>query len=319
MRAVIAAEGEILARVLDATHAIVGLSRHAYGQFTAALAKTAWGQRRQRQFVLMNATDLLASAIRYDLSGVLDGRPVQVCGIGAVFTNPSHRGQGHARALVDRLLDDAAREGAEMALLFPRVSAACSARHGFEVIPTTDVTITVAEAPRRGAPMTMIRSGEERDLAAVVAMGRDRASPVRFHLDRDADFVQYAITRKRLLAGLGLPGARQLHFFIAEEGITAAAYVVVSVIERTWTLEECGDRDPCGARVGAILQALVAREPAEHRPVIRAWLPPGFAPPQVTTTAGPSGEVLMVRVIGSTSARPPLSGGDVVYWRGDLF
>ena len=109
--------------------------------------------------------------------------------------------------------------------------------------------------------MTMVRGGEERDLAAIVAMGRVRADPFRFHLDRDIDLVQYAITRKRLLAGLGSADARQLHFFIAEEGTTAAAYVVVSVAGRTWTLEECGDRDASGARVGALLQALIAREP----------------------------------------------------------
>jgi hypothetical protein len=48
--------------------------------------------------------------------------------------------------------------------------------------------------------MTMVRGGEERDLAAIVAMGRARAEPCRFHLDRDVDFVQYAITSKRLLA-----------------------------------------------------------------------------------------------------------------------
>ena len=289
------------------------------GQFCAAMSKTAWAQRHQQQFVLVEDGNLLAGATRYDLAGVLDGRPVHVCGIGGVFTDPAHLGQGHARALVERLLDDAARDGAEMALLFSRTGMTGSTRHGFDAIPIPEVTIRVHEAARRGAPMTMIRSGEERDLAAVVAMGRERAFPVRFHLDRDADFVQYAITRKRLLAGLGLPGARQLHFFIAEEGITAAAYVVVSVIERTWTLEECGDRDPSGARVGAILQALIAREPAEHRPVIRAWLPPQFAPPQVTITAGPSPEVLMVRVLGSTAARPLLCAADVLYWRGDFF
>jgi hypothetical protein len=68
--------------------------------------------------------------------------------------------------------------------------------------------------------MAMVRGGEERDLAAIVAMGRVRAEPFRFHLDRDVDFVQYAITSKRLLAGLGSADARQLHFFIAEEGIT---------------------------------------------------------------------------------------------------
>ena len=52
-------------------------------------------------------------------------------------------------------------------------------------------------------------------------MGRIRADPFRFHLDRDAAFVQHAITRKRLLAGLGQAGACQLHFFIAEERVTA--------------------------------------------------------------------------------------------------
>ena len=77
--------------------------------------------------------------------------------------------------------------------------------------------------------------------------GAGQASSFRFHLDRDVDFVQYAITKKRLLAG-SAGQARQLHFFIAEEGITAAAYVVVSIIGRMWTLEECGDRDPSGAR-----------------------------------------------------------------------
>jgi hypothetical protein len=78
---------------------------------------------------------------------------------------------------------------------------------------------------------------------------------------------------------------------IAEEGITAAAYVVVTIVGDTWTIEECGDRDPSGARVGAILQALITREPVERRPTIRAWLPRGFVPPQVTiVSAKPSTE-----------------------------
>ena len=175
--------------------------------------------------------------------------------------------------LVERLLDQAARDGAAMALLFSDRSQEYGQPNGFEVVPTTEVELSVAESLRRGAPMTLIRGGEERDLAAIVAMGQVRASPFRFHLDRDVDFVQYAITKKRLLAGLGAAGARQLHFFIAEEGITAAAYVVVSIVGGTWTIEECGDRDPSGARVGAILQALIAREPVERRPTIRAWLP----------------------------------------------
>jgi GNAT superfamily N-acetyltransferase len=318
---IVPAEGVILERVRDALHLISpeGLSRQAYAKFDTAQMKTTWGRLHQRPLALVDGADVLASATQYDLAAVLDQRPVRVCGIGSIFSAPAHRDGGHARELVDRLLDEATRDGAVMALLFSEMSHENYEPNGFEVVSMTEAELTVAESSRRGAPMTLIRGGEERDLAAIVAMGQIRASPFRFHLDRDVDFVQYAVTKKRLLAGLGPARARQLHFFIAEEGITAAAYVVVSIVGSTWTIEECGDRDPSGARVGAILQALIAREPVDRRPTIRGWLPTGFVPPQVTiVSAKPSTEALMVRPLGSMVV-PRLSGADVLYWRSDIF
>jgi hypothetical protein len=318
---VIPAEGAILERVLQIAHSIApeGLSRQAYAKFDAAQTKTTWGRRHQRRFALVDGADVLASATQYDLAAVLDQRPVRVCGIGSIFSEPAHLDGGHARELVDRLLGDAARDGAAMALVFSDVSHEHPPA-GFEVVSMTEAELRVTESSRRGAPMTLIRGGEERDLAAIVAMGQIRATPFRFHLDRDVDFVQYAVTKKRLLAGLGPARARQLHFFIAEEGITAAAYIVVSIVGSTWTIEECGDRDPSGARVGAILQALIAREPVERRPTIRAWLPRGLVPPQVTiVSAKPSTEVLLMRPLESRGTQLRLSGDEVLYWRGDSF
>jgi len=319
---VIPAEGVVLERVLDTAYSISpeGLSRRAYAKFYAAQMKTAWGHRHQRRFALVDGGDVLASATQIDVAAVLDRRPVRVCGIGAIFSEPAHRDGGHAHSLVERLLDQATRDGAGMALLFSGVRAESGQPNGFEVISTTEAELSVAQSLRHGAPMTLIRSGEEQDLAAVVAMGQVRATPFRSHLDRNVDFVQYAITKKRLLAGLGPARARHLQFFIAEEGITAAAYVVVSIVGRTWTIEECGDRDPSGARVGAILQALIAREPVERRPTIRAWLPPGFVPPQVTiVSATPSTNVMMVRALGSTVVQPRMASDDVLYWHSDIF
>ena len=318
---VVAARGALLDRVLDATCSSIGagLNRQTYGRFHAARMKTAWGSRCQRTFVLVEHESILASAEQYALAGVFEGQTMRVCGIGSVWTTPSPQGPDHARNLIDALVEDAAREGAEMALLFSRAGFDDADRHGFQRVPLTDLTLRVAES-RRGAPMTMVRDGGERDLQAIVAMGRVRARPARLHLDRDADFIQYAITAKRLLAGLGLSNARQMHFFIAEEGITAAAYVVVSVAGDTWTLEECGDRDPSGARVGALLQALIAREPAERRPTIHACLPPGFLPPQVTIVSStPSTAALGVRMLGSGAMAPALSAADVLFWYNDLF
>ncbi len=319
---VVPAEGRILGHILDATYATWhdGLSRPAYGRLAAAEAKTTWGRSHQRRFALVEGNELLASAKQYRLTGILDQRPIQICGIGSLFTEVAHRGRGHARALVERLLAEAARNGADAAILFSAAGSTGCVRNGFETVTMMENELSVVESPRHGAPMTLVRGGEERDLPAIVAMGRVRADPFRFHLDRDADFVQHAVTKKRLLAGLGKAGSRQLQFFIAEEGISAAAYVVLSVVGNTWRIEECGDRDPSGARVGAILQALIAREPSESPPLIRGWLPPGFVPPQVTiVSATHPTQVMMMRLLGPTTAGPRLSGADVLYWPSDVF
>lgn len=105
MASVVPAEGVILKRVLDAAHAISpeGLSRDAYAKFDAAQMKTAWGRHHRRRFALVDGVDVLASATQYDLAGVLDERPVRVCGIGEIFTPPACGTGGHARELVDQL------------------------------------------------------------------------------------------------------------------------------------------------------------------------------------------------------------------------
>ncbi len=322
MLTIVPAEAAILDRVLEGQYTLWnrGLTPAAFRRLDSAVRKMDWCQKHERQFALVDGTEVLASAKRYRLAGVVEGRSVRVCGLGAVVTDPLHRGRGHALALVQHLIDDAHQDGDELALLFSDGDSTLWGQHGFERIPTTDVELTVAQSHRHGAPMTLVRGGEERDLAAIVAMGQRRAAPFRFHLDRDIDLVHHAITKKRLLAGLGVSGARQLHFFIAEEGITAAAYVVISVVGSTWSIEECGDRDPAGARVGAILQALIAREPAERRATIRGWLPPGFVPPQVAiVSAKQSPNVLMARFFGSAALEKPLSDCDVLYWRNDIF
>lgn len=247
----VTADDTVIEHILDDTYAIwhEGLTRKAYARLDAAHAKTPWGREHRRRVALVDGGVVLASAERYDLAGVLDQRPVRICGIGRVFTRPEHRGRGHAFSLVELLLAEAARGGADMAVLFSDADAARWVRHGFVVVPRTEAEIRVTESARHGAPMTPLRAGEDRDLAAIAAMGRTRAAGFRFHLDRDSDVVQYAITKRRLLAGLAPSGARQVQFYIAEEGITAAAYVVLSLMDDTWTIEECGDRDPSGARV----------------------------------------------------------------------
>ena len=129
---------------------------------------------------------------------------MRVCGIGEIFPQPTLP-TGGPRELVDRLLEQAARDGAAMALLFSDMSREHQLA-GFDAAPVTEVEISVAEPSRRGAPMTLIRGGE-RDLAAIVAMGRiapthSGSTSIETWTSCDA-----AITTKRMLAGLGTAGA----------------------------------------------------------------------------------------------------------------
>src|SRR5262249_1233931 len=162
-----------------------------------------WGRTHLDRVALVEGTTVVASAKRYRFDATLDGAPLRVIGLGAIFTNPLMRGRGAAGELIERLLETASAEGYQLALLSSAIGAAFYARHGFTAIPAHDREWRVAESERHGGPMTMVRAGEERDLADIVAMGQVRAAPYRFHLDRGRDLIHYALAKRRLLAGLG--------------------------------------------------------------------------------------------------------------------
>lgn len=317
---IVPAEGQLLEEILDHTFQIwnEGLSRSAYGQWNRAQLRTPWAQRHlQRVVSLDDRGRVLATAKEYRFDVRVGDREGWMCGIGAVFTPPGQRGKGCASALVEALVLRAQRDGALLASLFSEIGASFYERLGFTVVPLDEVTITVDR--KGGAPAMLVRAGEDRDLEAVAAMHAVRSAPARFALRRDRSVVHYALAKKRLLAGLGHPGLRQLEFFVAEEGASAVAYVVLNANANGWTLEEAGDRDPAGARLGAMLQVLLAREPSHRTPLIRAWWPRACSvPPQVQLVdrSAPT-DLLMVRALSDVAM--PKTADDVFYWHADHF
>lgn len=322
MAAIVDAEGPVLEAILRETFTLWHdrLAWPAYGRWWAAQRRTPWGRQRLRRVALMDGDAVLASLKVYDFDAVLDGRSIGVCGLGAVFTMSQHRGRGHARILIERVLAEAAANGRQLALLFSEIGIDYYARIGFTAVPWHEATYRVAAPPTRGAPATLVRAGDERDHDALVALGRARAIPFRFHLDRDRALVDYAIAKQRLRAGLAPPGTREVQFFVAEEGATAVAYVILGVEDGVWTILECGDRDPVGARIGAMMQVLIAREPSQQPPTIRGRMPPGLMPPQMTLEGALAPrELMMMRPLGEAATAPAFGDTDVLYWRNDLF
>jgi GNAT superfamily N-acetyltransferase len=260
---------------------------------------------------------LLATAKRYRYHVRLDGRSGWMAGIGAVFTPPPYRGQGYASQLIERLLEMERRDGVLLAGLFSEIGTPFYERLGFAAVPIDEVTVHVDR--KDGAPAMLVRVGDDRDLPALEEMHRVRSSNVRFAIDRDRSMIHYALSKKRMLAGLGPVGLRQVEFVVAEEGASAVAYAVLHENANGWTLEEAGDRDPSGARLGAMLQVLVAREPSAPIPLIRAWWPQAFpVPPQLTLTdRSAARDVFMVRPLADIAM--PENAEDVFYWHSDHF
>jgi GNAT superfamily N-acetyltransferase len=319
---VVPATGAVLERILDDTFSIWHdhLSRDHYGKAWAAQLKTPWGRAHLDRVALVDGPHVLSSAKRYDLSLRLDGRIRRVLGIGAVFTTPAHRGHGSARELIARILDTAITEGQEFAMLFSEIDPAFYERLDFVPVPLVESVLQV-DRKRGGAPAMLVRSGDERDLPAIVEMSAQRSFGARLALDRSEDFIRYGISKKRLLSGLAPIGTRNTEFLVVEEGHQPVAYLVSTEEHGRWMIEEAGDRDPSAARLGAMLQVMLARHPGEREPEIRCWWPEALVPPQVKVlSSSPTQEVLMVRPLQDRILPlPPLAAAEVVYWHSDYF
>jgi GNAT superfamily N-acetyltransferase len=315
------ATGRYLQQILEDTHPIWsdGLDHQRYARFWDAQLLTPWGSTHLDRVALVEGGDVVCSAKRYDLSARIEGRIRRVLGIGAVFTTPARRGRGAAGRLLEMMLEAAEAEGYEYAMLFSEIDPSFYERLEFVPIPLVESTLEVVR--KGGSPAVLVRAGDERDIPSVAEMSARRAAGARFALDRSEDWIRFGLAKRRLLSGLGPAGLRELEFLVTEEGHQAVAYVVVSVYQGRWFIEDAGDRDPSGARLGAMLQAMLARTPHLPPPDIHAWLPHDVMPPQVRRVASRAPhEVLMIRPLKDRSLPlPPLDANHVAYWRLDFF
>lgn len=319
---VVPATGTVLAQVLDDTHSLWGdgLPRANYAKAWAAQLKTPWGQHHLDRVALVDGPHVLASAKRYDFSMRFDGRIRRVLGIGAVFTAPAHRGRGCARELLSRILDTAVTEGQEFAMLFSEIDPAFYERLDFVPVPLLEFTLEI-DQKRGGAPAMLVRSGDDRDIPAIAEMSALRVADARLAMARSEDLIRFQITRKRLQSGLAPAGYCNNEFLVVEEGSQAVAYMVMTEQDGRWMIEEAGDRDPSGARLGAMFQVMLARYPSERLPAIKTWWPQSLLPPQVKIAAAtPTQEVLMIRPLRDRILPlPPLAAAEVVFWHSDYF
>lgn len=318
------ADSLLVERIINDTFPIwnEGLGLEGYRRWNDLQTRTAWGKEHLWRVALVEDGEILASAKWYALDCQLRGQPCRVLGIGAVFTPESQRGRGRATELIAKMMAKAEADGYQAALLFSEIGAPVYERMGFIVIPRETLTLDVV-FPRQGPPATLVRAGEDADLKYLAEFHKT----LKFAMTRTPDLIKHTVVKRRVRAASSPIGSRVVEFFVSEEGHRPVAYVLLSRgpsgnlgegPEVLW-LEACGDRDPTGARVGAMLQVLRARTLGEAWPTFCSWLPEGWLPQQLKVVdQAPAEDIMMIRPLGK-NALPPMSGADVVWWHADYF
>ena len=186
--------------VLAHTHALCdrGNSLQDYKRQVADLLATPWGRDRYRFWIRKDAAgQVVASCKVYDLAMRLDGGVVRTIGIGAVFTLPEFRRQGHAEAMLRAIMGLHAERGFVLATLFSDIGAAYYEKLGFRTLPSREATARTERLPysRR---VTAFRRAETSDFARLLAMHHTLASDHGFAYHRDTDQMAFLVTWKRI-------------------------------------------------------------------------------------------------------------------------
>ena len=143
MKIVPIAPGDYVRTVLPQTYPFWGGGR-SYHRYVADFLTTAqsWRVRPRRFTVALSIENEAVSSCKlYWRSLRWNGERLRALGIGAVFTPPSFRGRGYASAMLGAVLDDAVREGADIAFLFSDIQPAFYARLGFVEFPSRRFTV----------------------------------------------------------------------------------------------------------------------------------------------------------------------------------
>jgi len=252
------AERAAIEAVLRRSHEVwgEGLSPDDYVRFNLEQQGTAWARERYR-FLIAEEGGAVVSALKlYSFPGEIDGRPVRLAGIGAVFTPQEHRGRGHARALVEAAVDRARVLGHDAAILMSEIGAAYYERLGFRSLPARAAgCLPFLPVPWPGEPSWLAGGGEPgahvaglrpflpEDLDALVAIHDEATRGQRFRLLRDRPAWEQALFKADLWRRLKGDGGDRIS--VVERHGAVAAYVALREVRGALQWREHGARPGC--------------------------------------------------------------------------
>ena len=222
-----------------------GLDEGRFQLFQRRLADAPEARDRYRLLGWIEDGKLVSSMKAYDLQGTCAQRPLQLLGVGAVFTPPPLRRQGYAAAMLRAAMDDYRRRGAQAVVLFSDIEVAYYERLGFHPLESCECSVEAGALPgggwaaqAKGRPgYRPAMAGDEPQMIRIFAAAR--ADETRFTLARDGWTLRFQLRRLRELARARGVGEPEWGIVVENE---AAAMIrfgrdTVDVLEAGWTDE----------------------------------------------------------------------------------
>lgn len=125
----------------------VGLSLEARIEKLRKISEFAGGSILSMSGLIDTNENLLSSLKRYSMEIQFQNRKFKTVGLGAVFTPPNGRGQGLAKILIEKVLQDEREAGTELALLFSDIDPKYYKQFGFMELPANNNSVLVELIP----------------------------------------------------------------------------------------------------------------------------------------------------------------------------
>ncbi len=183
-----------------------GLDEARFQLFQRRLADAPEAVDRYRLLGWFEDGRLLSAMKAYDLTGSCAQRELRLFGVGAVFTPPPLRRQGHAAAMLRAAMDEYRQRGAQAAILFSDIDVAYYQRLGVRVLESRECSVEAGALPRPSGCFRPGLAGDEPQLIRLFAAARE--GETRFSLARDGWTLRFQLRRLRELArarGVGEP------------------------------------------------------------------------------------------------------------------
>ncbi len=203
----------------------------------------------------------------YRLAARLEGTPLELRGIGAVFTPPSERRQGFAHQMLSIALRRFASEGVDGALLFSDIGARYYERLGFRAMESLDCTLDASLLPR-GKGARPASPGDEAAMSSMLARHRGQAAGLWLERD-DGWALRFQLRRLRELARTRNVGEPDWGLVVEGKGRQPAGAAMIrytkdgiDVLDAAWDT---------GAARDALLGALRERLLRLRQSALRVW------------------------------------------------